>query len=295
MEKKTIIKIIIFSIVVALILGLFISFFIDASPTSKWLLSALEYLEKIHIVWGSILLVVFYTVALLFILPGTPFNLAAGFLFGIWIGSLVTVIGCFLGGFFGFILGRYIIRSWAEKMMEQKPKFKAIDRAITTKGFLIIFLTRLSPIMPYGLCNYLFGVTSIGFLSYNGSTLLGLLPGTIAYTYLGTLMKSLTDIYSDDEEVDVMNIIFIVVGVVLTILIIVIVTIVSKREIDKAINHEENLMEKKIDVESSEKQVNEGENNADIFVDFVYDEKKVDHHNNTHNDEYNETSNLLSK
>ena len=43
-------------------------------------------------------------------------------------------------------------------MMEKKPKFKAIDQAIYSKGFVIVFLTRLSPIMPYGLCNYLFGV-----------------------------------------------------------------------------------------------------------------------------------------
>ena len=126
-EKRTIVKVIIFVLVCVAILGIFISFFIEASPTSGWLLAGLEYLEKIHIVWGSILLVVFYTIALLFILPGTPFNLAAGFLFGIWIGSIVTVIGCcklniiFLnnlykvfGGFIGFIAGRYIIRGCME-------------------------------------------------------------------------------------------------------------------------------------------------------------------------------------
>ena len=125
-------------------------------------------------------------------------------------------------------------------MMEKKPKFKAIDHAITSKGFLIVFLVRLSPIMPYGLCNYLFGVTSIEFWSYNLSTFLGLLPGTVAYTYIGSAMKNLADIFNkDDEDVDVLNIVFLVVGCVLTLAVIVIVTVVSKRAIDKAIKEQE--------------------------------------------------------
>ena len=93
-DKKTVFKIVLLCVMAAAILALLISFFIAESPTSKWLLDFLEYISRIPKVWGALLMTLIYTIALLFILPGTPFNLGAGFLFGFWIGTLVTVVGC---------------------------------------------------------------------------------------------------------------------------------------------------------------------------------------------------------
>lgn len=69
--------------------------------------------------------------------------------------------------------------------MEENPKFRAVDKAIGKEGFKIILLLRLSPIFPFALSNYFYGVTSVDFFEFMGSTLLGFFPGTLAYVYGG--------------------------------------------------------------------------------------------------------------
>jgi len=222
-------------VVVGLIIVVVILFLVPNSPAQAVLMQFLEWLQQIPQIWGSILMVIIYAVAMVFMFPGTPFNLAAGFLFGIWIGSLVTVIGCDIGAMLSFILGRTLAKDWAENMTKKSNKFKALSIAIEKNGFLIIFLIRLSPIVPFGLCNYLFGVTPVTVFMYWASTTLGLIPGTVAYTYLGSLMRSLTDIYTEGEKQDnTQQTIMVIVASVVTVLVIVIVTVVTKRTLDKA-------------------------------------------------------------
>lgn len=70
-------------------------------------------------------------------------------------------------------------------MLAQNPKFTAIDKAIGKEGFKIILLLRLSPIFPFALSNYFYGVTAVGFAEYMAGTMLGFFPGTLAYVYGG--------------------------------------------------------------------------------------------------------------
>lgn len=76
-------------------------------------------------------------------------------------------------------------RKQVEGLLEENPKFRAVDKAIGKEGFKIILLLRLSPIFPFALSNYLYGVTSVDFFEFMGSTLLGFFPGTLAYVYGG--------------------------------------------------------------------------------------------------------------
>jgi uncharacterized membrane protein YdjX (TVP38/TMEM64 family) len=69
--------------------------------------------------------------------------------------------------------------------MDENPKFRALDAAIGSEGFKLILLLRLSPIFPFALSNYLYGVTAVGFWPYITATFLGFLPGTLAYVYSG--------------------------------------------------------------------------------------------------------------
>lgn len=71
--------------------------------------------------------------------------------------------------------------------MEDNSRFLAIDKAIGKEGFKIILLLRLSPIFPFALSNYFYGVTAVGFTEYMAGTMLGFFPGTLAYVYGGTV------------------------------------------------------------------------------------------------------------
>jgi len=190
--------------------------------------------------WASSLIVTaMYAGGLLIFCPGTPFNLAAGFLFGMGLGTGVAMGGCVLGALVAFLLGRTIFREWVKKKMEKKPKFKAVDWAIEQKGLYIVFLTRLSPLFPFPLLNYAFGITKVPVWKYFLGTIVGVAPGTIGYTYLGTLMRNLTDMWNfnsgnSDEEKTTKNIIYMSVGSIMTILSIIIISIITKRAISKA-------------------------------------------------------------
>jgi len=205
----------------------------------------MNWIEDIDVIYGSITLTVMYAVAMVFCFPGTPFNLAAGFLFGIWLGAAVTIVGCDLGATFAFLLGRTLGKDWAQEQVSKNKKFSLVSLAVEKNAWLIIFLVRLSPVFPFGLCNYLFGVTKVKFSSYWTATTAGLIPCTVAYTYLGGLMRNLTDIYSEDGG-DSSSTLLIVIAIAITVLGIGVITLVTKRTLDRTIKQQQDIELEKV-------------------------------------------------
>jgi len=227
----------------ALILGgtliaVIIFFMIPDSPAYEYMLDFMNWIKNIPIIAGSITLTIIYAVSLVLCFPGTPFNLAAGFLFGIWLGSVVTVVGSDLGASLAFLLGRTLGRDWAQRQVLKHRKFELVNLAVEKNAWLIIFLIRLSPVFPFGICNYLFGVTKSKFWTYWSATTAGLIPCTVAYTYIGSLMRSLTDIYNEGSNSSQQ--IFLVSGaVVITAIGIVVITLVTRNTLVKAMKEQE--------------------------------------------------------
>ena len=117
--------------------------------------------------------------------------------------------------------------------MENNAKFKGLAAALKMRGLYIVFLTRLSPIFPFPALNYGYGVTEIRLRDYIIGTFGGVLPATVGYTYLGTLMRGLTEMWKSNKFSG-HNLIYIGIGVAVTILIMVAVTVITKRAIKKA-------------------------------------------------------------
>jgi uncharacterized membrane protein YdjX (TVP38/TMEM64 family) len=254
-------------IIVLITLGattLLLLFFIPGSPLEDALLDFLEWLESLP-KWQGILMLTFVeTVCTVLILPATPLNLASGFLFGVWWGSLISVSSTDLASVISFFIGRYVARGWAEKEIEKRPKFKAVDAAVEKQGMWIIILVRFSPVFPFGLCNYLFGLTKVSFIKYWIATTIGLLPYTIAYTYLGSLMRQLTDIFNDDSTDSTQQIIFLSIGGGATLMTIVVVAWITRRALKSATKeYEDDLLRAATDPDLEE-QLN---NDDDLSVD----------------------------
>jgi len=204
-----------------------------------------------------------YTISLLFFCPGTPFNLAAGFLYGMALGSFVALTGCISGATGAFILGRTIARDWVKSKMNN-TKFKAVDWALNKNGIYIVFLTRLSPLFPFPLLNYAFGATEIKLLQYFVGTSLGVAPATLGYTYIGTLMRNLTQMWNAKEDTDnQQQIIWWSVGVTLTLVSIGLISFITQRAISRATReynalNKENIIElNELDIIQSEEILNE--------------------------------------
>ena len=125
-----------------------------------------------------------YVVAEVLALPAVPLTASAGYLFGAVEGTAIVLFSATIAAGVSFLIGRSLLRSWVERVAGESAQFQAIDRAVASEGFKIILLLRLSPIFPFALSNYFYGLTAVEFGPYLAATLLGFAPGT---SYTATL------------------------------------------------------------------------------------------------------------
>lgn len=139
---------------------------------------------------GAIAPVVFvlaYILITVVFLPASVITLGAGLVFGVVKGSILVFIGAMLGATAAFLIGRFVARDWIAKKVEDNRFFNSLDNAIADEGLKLIFLIRLSPAFPFNLLNYALGLTKISLRNYILGTT-GIIPGTIMYVYLGSLI-----------------------------------------------------------------------------------------------------------
>ena len=140
-------------------------------------------------VFGPAVFVAGYAAAVVALVPASLLTLAAGAIFGVPRGTLYVFAAASLGACLAFVLARHAARAWVERRIGADPRFAAIDRAIGREGRRIVLLLRLSPAFPFSLLNYALGLTSVRFADY-ALACAGMLPGTLAYVYLGSLLGS---------------------------------------------------------------------------------------------------------
>ncbi len=140
--------------------------------------------------WGPILFIGIYVVATLLFIPGSVLTLGAGAVFGVLWGSIYVSIASTLGATCAFLVGRYLARDAIASRIAGNERFAAIDRAVANEGWKIVGLTRLSPVFPFTLLNYGFGITRVKLGHYILASWIGMMPGTVMYVYLGSLAKA---------------------------------------------------------------------------------------------------------
>lgn len=126
--------------------------------------------------------------------PAVPLTLGSGYLFGVLRGTIAVSISSTAAASAAFLIARYGLRGAMSQIASRYPRFRAIDRAIARQGFKFVFLLRLSPLLPFSISNYLYGLTSINFLQFLIASWAGMLPGTIAYVSAGAAVNAITDI-----------------------------------------------------------------------------------------------------
>ena len=167
----------------------------------EWLRNALEWIDNLGTV-GAIAFILLYIIATVAFLPGSILTLGAGVVFGLVLGSFYVFIGATLGATAAFLVGRYLARGWVAQKIEGNQKFRAIDQVVGREGLKIVLLTRLSPIFPFNLLNYAYGVTGVSLKDYFIGSV-GMIPGTIMYVYLGSLAGSLATIGTESQPANV--------------------------------------------------------------------------------------------
>ena len=135
--------------------------------------------------------VALYIAATVLFIPGSILTLGAGVLFGVVKGTVLVSVGATLGATAAFLIGRYLARGWVQRKIAGNDRFRAVDESVAREGWKIVLLMRLSPVFPFNLLNYAFGLTRISLKEYVLASWIGMLPGTVMYVYLGALVGDL--------------------------------------------------------------------------------------------------------
>ena len=197
-------------------------------PTQEYLSQFLAWVQRIG-PWGAVLLGAAYIPAALLFVPGSLLTLGAGFALGVGLGTVAVSIGSTLGASAAFLAGRTLARGFIEAKISHNPRFRAIDQAVKHEGFKIVLLTRLSPVFPFNLLNYAFGLTPVSLRDYFLASWIGMLPGTVMYVYLGSAAKNLADLAAGKVEGGTGQQALFGVGLLATVAVTVAVTRVAKR------------------------------------------------------------------
>eukprot|EP00457_Paulinella_chromatophora_P007931 gb/GEZN01007957.1/.p1 GENE.gb/GEZN01007957.1/~~gb/GEZN01007957.1/.p1 ORF type:complete len:323 (+),score=51.07 gb/GEZN01007957.1/:30-971(+) len=231
-----------------------------------------------HKTEGIAVFILVYIVATVFFIPGSILTLGAGVIWGLP-AILIVVVGAGLGLTLAFLVGRYLLRDWVAGFVNKYPKFSAVDRALKHEGWKLCALLRLAPLFPFNAMNYLFSITQIKFSHYVVTSVLGIIPGTSLYVWLGSLAPNISDIVNGQAGPSRSTQIAILVttGVVI-VGVFVVITVISKRALRKLIEEEERDMEEEQEEQLQEQAQRLQEDVMDESIDITDTTAKAQPH-----------------
>ena len=134
---------------------------------------------------GCVAFVFFYAACCVAFMPVSVLTFGAGAVFGLGPGFVLVWLGATVGSWASFLIGRYWLRAWVEERLARYPLFAAIDTAVSAQGWRIVILTRLTPLLPFSLLNYAYGLTRVRLADYMAASCVGMTPGSLMFVYLG--------------------------------------------------------------------------------------------------------------
>lgn len=136
---------------------------------------------------APLLFIGLYALATVLFLPGSVLTLAGGALFGpVW-GTVYNLLGATLGAILAFVVARYLASNWVQARVEASAggRVERLVKGVEAEGWRFVAFTRLVPLFPFNLLNYALGLTRIPLLHYAVASFVFMVPGALAYTYLG--------------------------------------------------------------------------------------------------------------
>ncbi len=170
-----------------LLLGLCLGWFL--LPLREWIEAWQSWLLGLGL-WGVLIFTMILIVVTSLPAPDWPLPIAAGYVYGFWAFPL-TYASIAFASVLAFLAARHLLRDKIQPLLNRRPKYRKLDRAVADDGWQVVVLMRLSPIVPFNLQNYALGVTAIPFMQYLTATLIGIAPGIAIYVYFGIFGKGL--------------------------------------------------------------------------------------------------------
>jgi uncharacterized membrane protein YdjX (TVP38/TMEM64 family) len=180
--------------------------------------------------WAPIVFIIIYALGSTCFIPGSVLTLSAGWIFGLVAGTIYVSIGATLGAALSFIIGRHFARDWVSQKLGKNQVFEALNHATAREGWKVVGLVRLAPIFPFALVNYGFGLTRVPLVQYVLATCSCMIPWTIVYVYLGSLVNVNT------TAAGPWKITLRIIGLVVTLLVTVLLTRIARRALSEKLS-----------------------------------------------------------
>jgi uncharacterized membrane protein YdjX (TVP38/TMEM64 family) len=145
-------------------------------------------------------------------------------------------IAATLGATAAFLVGRYLARDAVARRIEASPRFRALDEAVAGEGWKIVGLARLSPVFPFNVLNYAFGVTRVPLRDFVLASWVGMLPGTVMYVYIGSVAGELATLGAADRARTPAEWAFYGVGLAATVAVTVVLTRLARRALARRVH-----------------------------------------------------------
>jgi len=226
-------KVVLIVLLLAAVYGGFLSL-----PLRAWFAQFESYVQSLGAI-GPLVVILFYVVCTVLLIPGSAITVGAGTLFGLQTGFIVVVLGANLGAFCAFVLARGFLRERVACWAAGNARFRSLDQAIGRQGFKMVLLTRLSPVFPFVLLNYFLGLTAVRTGAYALANLLGMLPATLLFVYIGAAARdAITGRL--DATTDFYQQILKYLGLLATVAVVVIVTRIARKALREAEQRHDN-------------------------------------------------------
>ena len=137
--------------------------------------------------WGVVLFILLYVAASVTLAPAFFLTVAAGAMFGVWRGTLIVFVGASLGASAVYVLGLPISRSRLMARVTRDRRVAAVRDAVAGQGAWVMFLLRLSPLVPFNILNYALALSGVRYLDF-AIALVGMIPAIVMYTYYGKVV-----------------------------------------------------------------------------------------------------------
>ena len=153
----------------------------------------LDFLVYVDSGLGIFFFAVIYVLIVILLLPASWLSIAAGYLYGTYFGSMIVFISAFVGASISFLISKRFFSKKVFDIINKFPKLSLLENIIQRGGLKLIVLTRLSPLFPFSILNYFYGLNNITYKDFSIS-LICIIPGTFLYCSVGSLLNDLSDI-----------------------------------------------------------------------------------------------------
>jgi len=165
---------------------------------------------------GIFSFVCIYILIVLLILPASWLSLLSGFLYGSYLGSIIVFFSAFLGASVAFFVSKSFFAKKLKNLFSRYPKLSVMEKVVEKGGLKLIFLARLSPIFPFSILNYFYGLNNVKFRDF-AIGLFGIIPGTFLYCSIGSLAKNIQELKNVQSP---NNLYMTIVGIISTFLVV---------------------------------------------------------------------------